>query len=259
MRSLNGFVFLLTLGLSGIIPQSIAQTDCGRVSSSTSGQPVTNPYDWFRIGEAYLEIATQPYNFTVADSVKERYRAVRDLLVKAHANEPSVTAFDVHARVALGLPWQKSYAYWTDQEKSTWDNDATWDSMMKALARNRSTNPEADYFFRLGFQSNQLGWYIPYRQEDGCLISECMSNLTNAISDYVRLEICSPSEPGNSCLFAQLTPEVQAAIRTISSKKSKLASEPLEGGSGLQLSDIDEIVRAACLIRRAARDSALVR
>ena len=195
-QRLSVCLFVLSLFANPMLPRSAAQAKNDPFASPGPAQTTVNPYDWFRVGESLRALGTTTYNYAVADAMKEKYKELRDLFVKVRVSEPTLTAFNAHASAMFDLPWQKNWDQWTEAERAKWTTDPTWQPLDAALSKDRFAMPAAAYFYTMGYQALNIGWFQAWRMDNGAKLADCVPALKGAINDYSWLIAGSSTSRG---------------------------------------------------------------
>ena len=83
------------------------------------GEP--GPTDYFKAGEGMAILGSFQYHTAMKDHLKTKYAELRNLLVNAKAPAGVLANFDKYAALMQSIPWAKSYADWTTEDKEKWD------------------------------------------------------------------------------------------------------------------------------------------
>lgn len=239
-------------------PAVSAVTSMTRSSAATdplsSGVPSSvNPYDAYKVGEIMYVIDTWAYNTAVAGSNKEKYKEHRDLLTKAGFSDKTLAAYDKYTACMAEYPFTTPWNQWSADTQNKWSKvGCGWTDTWSSMKADWQGNQQALNFLWLGYNAMRIGWDVPKAiNEDGYKISEFMTTIKSGVGDFVWWR--------DGAYFKTVTPDVQAAIKTIAEYQSKIANpNPLEPTSDLTTADINKMADAAKLIRQAARDQKLV-
>jgi hypothetical protein len=209
-----------------------------------AGEP--GPTEYFKAGEGMAVTASFQYHIAMKDQLKTKYAELRDRLVDAKAPEGVLANFDKHAALMQSLPWAKSYADWTKEDKEKCDKASLdWNLFNSAWL---DANTEASYFFWLGNKAMWISYNIPtYIDSGGTLASE-MSTIK------VTLDQVKRSVSGE--IYRKLAPDVAENVKLIADMKYKM-DDPLS--EGITMADVNKMADAGKAIRQAARNNQLLK
>jgi hypothetical protein len=205
------------------------------------------PVDYFNAGEVVRFVNTFNYlvAYTPAD-LKTKLDSNRDLLVKAGATDKVLASYDAMEKVYLTLPFQQSYANWTQPQKDLWNNTTFNDSAVGDWLGATDTKPRFFYYF--GYDALYFGKSGPSSVgEWGYSLSSAQTYYKAALKDFAWMRD-SPD------LLATLLPPLQAAIKTIAQYYEK-AIDPM--GNGLSMADVTAMQQATSPIFDAASNGKL--
>jgi hypothetical protein len=223
-------------------------------SNSRAGEP--GPTDYFKAGEAMAVVGCFPYYTAMKDQLKTKYAELRNRLVTAKAPERVLADFDKYAAVMQSLPWAKSYADWTKEDKERWNKTILdWDLFNSAWL---NAKPEASYFFWLGNKVTWISYNIPTYIDSGNTLASEMSPIK------VAIDLLNSNVSGEHSIFPKqfadiykrLSPDVAENVKLIADMKQKM-DDPLS--EGITMADVNKMADAGKAIRQAARNNQLLK
>jgi hypothetical protein len=206
---------------------------------------VVDVHDYYKAGEIRVVMEWSSYYYAIYPQMKERIAEHHDLFKKIKVSDATLALFDQTTAMLLTLPWDKDYNQWPEDAKNKWITNPDWVKFANALNKELNDN----IYYWLGNHTMNLVWTLQRIMPDNTLNAEAISKLTGAATD------CSWISEQSA--FSTLTPEVQAAIKTIAAMKGK--SNPNDPfAKAFQQTDVDQMKQAAAAIRQVAQNQKLV-
>lgn len=207
--------------------------------AASNPSPTTDAYEYFKLGELHF-IAGHWYCLAEAgDNVKNVLQEHRERLLKMKVSIQTIAAFDQYTASFKNLPFTKPWNKWTPDEQNQWIRGRQlWSPFDEAFYASVQEN----FFVWIGFETFRFDWSIPTDLLHGATLITETTEIHDGILDMEDLTKKSD--------FALTTPEVQQAMKTIVSMKSKVdGSHP----GSLSQADVAAMQEAGRAIRDAVQ------
>ena len=184
------------------------------VFSRAQTTPIT-PLDYYKIGQ-FMESTTfysDMSAFPKRSDMRAKMDVERRLLVKMGPTQDVLVGFDHMVNALTTLPFDTSYASWTQTQKDQFTNSSADFNAIRAWLGSGDTQPR--FYFWLGSDTEYLAKGGPGIIAAGNTLDSVQANYKSTINDYFTFPTSEPNS------YKTALPAIQTAMAAIAAYNGK--------------------------------------